>query len=65
MEAEKKRIIDKRNIRLEEVMKADYIPFLGGRPQRSTVIGWDDIVDLKINLNTCTSVEEFIKKCNQ
>jgi hypothetical protein len=62
---ENKKIIDKRQIRLEEVMKADYIPFLGGRPERSKVISTDDIVNLKINLNTTESVEEFIKKYSQ
>jgi hypothetical protein len=62
---ENKKIIDKRQIRLEEVMKPDYIPFLGGRPERLTVIRMDDIVNLKINLNTTESVEEFIIKCNQ
>jgi hypothetical protein len=62
---ENKKIIDKRQIRLEEVMRPDYIPFLGGRPERLTVIRTDDIVNLKINLNTIASVEEFIIKCNQ
>jgi hypothetical protein len=62
---ENKKIIDKRQIRLEQVMKPDYIPFMGGRPERITVIRLDDIVNLKINLNTTESVEEFIKKCNQ
>jgi hypothetical protein len=59
---ENKNIIDKRQIRLEDVMKPDYIPFMGGRPERGTVIRTDDIVNLKINLNTTDSVEEFIKK---
>jgi len=62
---ENKKTIDKRQIRLEEVMKPDYIPFLGGRPERLTVIRADDIVNLKINLNTIASVEEFIIICNQ
>jgi len=44
------------------VMKPDYIPFLGGRPERQTVIRPDDIVNLKIILNTTDSVEEFINK---
>ena len=30
------RVVDKRKVRLEEVMKADYIPFLGaGRENRN------------------------------
>jgi hypothetical protein len=62
---ENKRIVDKRQIRLEEVMKPDYIPFLGGRPERLTAIRADDIVNLKIILNTTESVEEFLIKSNQ
>ncbi|MBN2036774.1 MAG: hypothetical protein JW768_08545 [Chitinispirillaceae bacterium] len=62
---ENKKIVDKRQIRLEEVMKPDYIPFLGGRPERLTVIRMDDIVNLKIILNTTKSVEEFLIKSNQ
>jgi hypothetical protein len=62
---EKRKIIDKRNIRLEKVMEPDYIPFLGGRPERLTVIGEDDVVNLKINLNTTASVGEFIEKCGR
>ena len=57
---EKKPVIDKRSIRLEEVMKKDYIPFLGGRPKREKVIGLDDVVNLRINLNVAQTVDEFI-----
>jgi hypothetical protein len=57
---EKKNIVDKRNIRLEDVMKKDYIPFLGGRPLRQTIIGKDDLMDLKIRLYTTKSVEAFL-----
>jgi hypothetical protein len=35
------------------------IPFLGGRPVHDTVIGADDIVNLNIALNTCSTLEEF------
>ena len=58
---EKKPIVDKRSIRLEDVMKKDYIPFLGGRPEREKVIRLDDVLDLKINLNLADTVEDFIK----
>jgi hypothetical protein len=57
---ENKKVIDKRQIRLEEVLRPDYIPFLGGRPERETIIMPDDIVNLKIILNTTDSVEELI-----
>jgi hypothetical protein len=59
---EDRHVIDKRSIKLEDVMKKDYIPFLGGRPERQTVIGKDDIMNLEITLNTCSTVDEFVKK---
>ena len=37
------------------------IPFLGGRPRRDTVISNDDILNLVIASNTCTTLEEFLK----
>ena len=58
---EKQRILDKRPVRLEELNRPDYIPFLGGRPQRTTVINSDDCINLTILLNTTASVEEFLK----
>lgn len=33
-----------------------------GRPNRSTIIGTDDIINLKIVLNIATSLEEFLKE---
>lgn len=59
---EDRHVIDKRSIKLEDVMKKDYIPFLGGRPERQTIMGKDDILNLEITLNTCSSVDEFLKK---
>lgn len=58
---EDKNIVDKRSIKLEDVLKPDYIPFLAGRPPREKVIGADDIINLKINLNTCNTVEDLLK----
>jgi hypothetical protein len=58
---EKKKVIDRRSVKLENVMKPDYIPFLSGRPNRETVIGKDDLMNLAIVLNTAMTVEEFIK----
>jgi len=59
---EKRPVVDKRIIRLEEVMRKDYIPFLGGRPQREKVISLDDVTNLRISLNREQSVEEFVSK---
>lgn len=58
----KPNIIDKRQVRLEDFNKPDYIPFLGGRPNRITVINSDDCINLSILINTTTSVDELLKK---
>lgn len=58
---EKKKVIDKRSIRLENVLKSDYIPFLSGRPDRDSEIGKDDLMNLEIALNTTKSVDDFLK----
>jgi len=58
---EKRNVLDKRQVKLENIMKEGYIPFLSGRPDRNTVIGSDDVLNLRIALNTTGSVEEFLK----
>ena len=58
----KPNIIDKRQIRLEDLAKTDYIPFLGGRPQRTTVLTKDDCINLKILLNTTTSLDDLLRE---
>jgi hypothetical protein len=56
------KVIDKRSIKLEHVLKSDYIPFLYGRPEREKVIGNDDLLNLEILLNTCNNTEDFIEQ---
>ena len=56
----KENTVDRRRIRLDDVVRGDYIPFLGGRPDRERIIGSDDVVDLVIALNTVRSVEELL-----
>ena len=58
---ERKHVVDKRSVRLEKVLESDYIPFLGGRPARETVIGNEDVIDLSIALNTCRTLEELFE----
>lgn len=58
----KAKVIDKRQIRLEDVTSSDYIPFLGGRPERTIVINKDDAMNIAILVNTTGSVEEFLEK---
>jgi hypothetical protein len=60
--AMKKNVFDKRFVRLDEVGRADFIPFLGGRPERDTIISEDDIMNLVISLNTAKSMEELIEQ---
>lgn len=59
---EKPNIIDKRQVRLEDFNKPDYIPFLGGRPNRTSVINSDECIDLSIILNTTATVDDLLKK---
>jgi hypothetical protein len=43
-----------------EVSFDQIIPFLTGRPERSTVINQDDCVNLQIALYTSKTMEEFL-----
>jgi hypothetical protein len=56
----KPRVVDHRRVKLENVNRKDYIPFLGGRPNREKVIKSDDVLNLSIALNTSKSLEEFL-----
>lgn len=57
---EKPNTIDKKPSSSKDYKKDNHIPFLGGRPQRDTIISLDEITDLRINLNITKSVEEFL-----
>jgi hypothetical protein len=59
---ERKRVVDKRTIKLEDLLKPDYIPFLSGRPEREIIINGDDLMNLEIMMNTTNSVEDFVQK---
>jgi hypothetical protein len=60
MMEKKNKIYDKRTVKLEKILSDGFIPFLGGRPDRDTVIGKDDILNLVIALNETGSVNEFL-----
>lgn len=52
-----------RRIKLTRVLAGDVkIPFKEGRPERG-VIRNEDIIDLKILLNTAKSIDKFIYNC--
>lgn len=56
----------KRRIRLTRILEGQIkVPFLKGRPDRETVISQDDIIDLRIVLNTYSSYQwdDFIYTC--
>lgn len=55
-------INDKRRTKLEDVNKAGYIPFLSGRPKRDLGITKDEILDLKILLNSAKGIDQFIER---
>jgi hypothetical protein len=59
---EKKNVIDKRSVKLEQMRKPGFIPFLEGRPKRDTVIGKEDILNLSIALETSGTLEEFLAR---
>ena len=58
----KRNVIDKRRIKLENIKRDDYIPFLAGRPKRTKVINKDDVVNLTIELNVNKSIDGLLKK---
>ena len=41
--------------------KSDSIDFLSGRPERDRAINDEDIVNLKIAINTAKSLDEFLE----
>lgn len=58
---EKSKVRDKRSVKLENILKEGYIPFRAGRPARDTVIGKEDLLNLRIALHTASSLDEFVK----
>jgi hypothetical protein len=55
-------VSDKRNVKLEEIMKSGYIPFMEGRPERDNTICDDDIANLKIALHTASDLVDFMRQ---
>jgi len=53
-----------RRIHLTRVLAGDVaIPFLKGRPTKRKRITKEDLIDLKILLNTARSLNDFLYKC--
>jgi len=57
---EKSKVRDRRVVKIESVLRPDFIPFKGGKPARNTAIGNEDILNLRIALNTAESLEVFL-----
>lgn len=43
-----------------ELKKDHFIPFLEGRPNRDSAINTEDLLNLKIALNTAKSLDDFL-----
>jgi hypothetical protein len=51
--------LDKPLIQPDQLTKHPFIPFLQGRPKREGIINNEDLINLKIALNTSKSLQEF------
>jgi len=57
---ENNKVHDKRVVKLDHVLAKDFIPFKEGRPVRERVISNEDLLNLRIALNTADTLEEFM-----
>ncbi len=55
-----KKYFDNLNVKLQDVVKPDHIPFLGGRPDRITIISKEDIQNLTIELNRDQGLDSLL-----
>ncbi len=55
-------LMDELHLMLEKAMREEYKKLLTGRPAREREINKEDILNLKIALNSCTSLEEFLRQ---
>lgn len=58
------RIVDRRRVKLERVLRPGYIPMGSGRPERDgdREIGRSDVVDVVIALETSRTWVEFLSR---
>lgn len=54
--------MDELNIMLEKAMHEEYKKLLHGRPKREKEINREDVINLKIALNSSKSLEEFLEQ---
>ena len=55
-------LMEELHLMLEKAMKDEYNKLLRGKPERDREINKEDILNLKIALNSCTSLDEFLDK---
>ncbi len=55
-------LMDELNVMLAKAMEDEYKKLLSGRPERNSEINYEDIINLKIALNCCKSLEEFLNQ---
>ena len=53
---------DQRFAKLAKVLSKEFIPLFGGKPIREKVINRDDVLDIKILLNSTEDVDAFVAK---
>ena len=58
---EQSNIKDERRFKLEKMQDKAYIPLFAGRPERQKIIQRDELINLKIALNSAKSLDEFLK----
>ena len=47
---------------IEAILEQEKIKMFEGKPKRDSSINYDDIINLRIALNTSSSIEDFNKK---
>ena len=55
-------LMEELHLMLEKAMKEEYKKLLVGRPARNRKISREDIVNLKIALNSSSTLEEFLNQ---
>ena len=58
----KRTLIEELNIMLANAFREKELSLFEGRPDRDTVIGEDDIVNLRILLNTASDMRDFLRQ---
>ena len=58
----KRDLFEELNLMIEDAVKDIRSKLFSGRPERSNSIGREDLINLKIALNSCKTIEEFVNQ---